>query len=428
MAFRTILFLSLMCACLLGGMGDGHGQAPHLRGEASLAGVLSDAPGARRQLLARYLPELNGALSLSGQLMADVSMSANLWSSRSSPKGEDAAAVTGEGVDPYRAWLRVSTPRLEVRAGLQRISFGSAGVLRPLMWFDRLDPRDPLQLTEGVWALLGRAYLPGNAMVWAWAVRGDGDVKGWELLPGEKGKVEGGGRVQVPLGPGEVGASYHHRRLDLADLGSSAPDAPPPGGREDRFGIDAKWDVEVGLWVEAEFTRQDSEALRETWVRAITAGVDYTFGLGNGLTVLAEHMVKETPSPVLSSQVPGPGEGAPSHFRFAGPGNGAQSAPGEPGEGAGPLLIPTLRLTALTASYPLGVLDRVGLAVYRDWEGGDWFRLLEWRRTYDRWRIHLLGFWNPGVGGLFPSDGPGGPGSSGSLAGSGAQLIVVFNH
>jgi hypothetical protein len=407
------------------------GQGPNLRGEASLSGVLTDVPGARRQFLARYLPELSCGLSVSGALTADLFASPNLWISRPSPSGDDEAAPSRQGVEPYRAWLRVSTPRFEARAGLQRISFGSASVLRPLMWFDRLDPRDPLQLTEGIWGVLGRAYLPGNATVWAWAVRGEDDRRGWELIPGVGGKVEGGGRVQVPLGPGEVAASFHHRRLDLGGLGLFAPGTPVPGGREDRFGVDGKWDVEVGVWVEAEVVRQDSEALRKRWLRGITVGADYTFKLRNGLTILGEHMVKETPSFKPLSPSPAPGGVAPFSPSPA-PGGVApfspSPAPGGPGEGSEAPSFSTLRLTALTAGYPLGVLDRVGLAVYRDWEGEGWFRLLEWRRTYDTWRIHLLGFWNPDVGGLFPSDAPGGAGSSGSLAGKGAQLIVVFNH
>ena len=415
------------------------GQVPDLRGEASLSGLLSDAPGARRQFLARYLPELSYALSLSGDWTADLSASPNLWLSRTSTSRDDGAAPSGEDVELHRAWLRVSTPRFEARAGLQRISFGSASVLRPLMWFDRLDPRDPLQLTEGVWAVLGRAYLPGNATVWAWAVRGEDDRRGWEPIPGARGRLEGGGRVQVPLGPGEVAASYHHRRLDLEGLGLFAPGTPGPGGREDRLGLDGKWDVELGVWVEAEMVRQDSEALRVRWLRGITVGADYTFKVGNGLTVLGEHMVKETPSFLPLTLAPAPGGGAfffPSPAARSGaalsrslaPGGAPPLPPGDSGEGSGVPTFPTLRLTAFTAGYPLGVLDRVGLAVYRDWEGEGWFRLLEWRRTYDSWRVHLLGFWNPDVGGLFPSDAPGGAGSSGSLAGKGAQLIVVFNH
>ena len=73
--------------------------------------------------------------------------------------------VHGNGIDstdfrfkPYRLWLRYSTSHLEIRAGLQKINFGSSNILRPLMWFDKMDFRDPLMLTDGVYALLGRYY------------------------------------------------------------------------------------------------------------------------------------------------------------------------------------------------------------------------------------------------------------------------------
>ena len=64
--------------------------------------------------------------------------------------------------------------------GLQKINFGSAVLLRPLMWFDSLDPRDPLQLTDGVYAVLLRYYFPNNANLWAWALYGNDSPKGWE--------------------------------------------------------------------------------------------------------------------------------------------------------------------------------------------------------------------------------------------------------
>ena len=66
----------------------------------------------------------------------------------------------------YRGWGRVSNDRAEVRVGLQKINFGSAMMLRPLMWFDSMDPRDPLQMTDGVWGAMGRYYFNNNANVW----------------------------------------------------------------------------------------------------------------------------------------------------------------------------------------------------------------------------------------------------------------------
>ena len=102
--------------------------------------------------------------------------------------------------------------------------------------------------------------------------------------------------------------------------------------------------------------------------------------------------------------------------------------PDESGDAPAPTLASQLQLTSASANYPVGVLDRVSLAVYWDWEGSNWFRLLEWRRTYDRLRFHLLAFWNPEEGTFFPGTSGGQSANSGSLTGRGAQFIIVFNH
>jgi hypothetical protein len=410
MGFR-IRFLSLIFLALLGGPPmEGRCQNPLLRGEASVSGVWSDAESAERQLLLRYLPEVSAGFALSPAARLDFNISGNLWTSHSSLA--DNGWASDEGAEPYRAWVRVSAPRFEVRAGLQKISFGSATIFRPLMWFDKVDPRDPLQLTEGVWGLLGRFYLPNNIAAWGWVLSAEEGTKGWELIPSLDGTAEAGGRVQTPLGPGEIAATYHHRRFDVAAFGAFPPGAFPQSGSEDRFALDGKWDLEVGIWVEAAFTRQDSEALREHWTHALSLGADYTFNLGNGLSVLAEYIVKENPA-FQRGDLP------------EGEGSSQKNGLGEGPEGSKPR---KLRLTSFTASYPYGILDRLALAIYRDWENARWYRLMEWRRTYDRWRIHLQAFWNPLDGSSFFSSSGDNAASSGSLAGRGLQMIVAFNH
>jgi hypothetical protein len=406
----------LAWTCILAAFATAGGQTLGFRGEVSLSGILSDAAEPDRQLLARYLPEASFSLPLSGSLTLDGLFSANLWTRRTSPTEE--ASDTREDLEAYRAWIRVSRPRFEVRAGLQKISFGSATLFRPLMWFDQMDPRDPLRLSEGVWGLLSRAYLPGNVTVWAWGLRGNGERKGWELIPTLEGELEGGGRIQAPLGPGEFGVTYHHRRFDLEEMGIFPPGTIEPRGSEDRVGIDGKWDLEVGLWLEAVVIRQDSPELENRWTRAVSLGMDYTFDLGNGLSVLAEYMLKENPG-FRSTQPfqPPAGEGA--------------ELPGveeeQQGTGATEGRPTQIQLSSFTANYPIGVLDRLAVAVYRDWEDSSWYRLLEWRRSYDRFRFHLMAFWNPEDRAFFPSYGDAGA-SSGSLTGKGIQLMLVYNH
>jgi len=109
---------------------------------------------------------------------------------------------------PYRFWARYSAKQVELRIGLQKINFGSASMLRPLMWFDQVDPRDPLMLTDGVWGILGRYYFLNNANIWLWGLYGNDNRKGWEIFNSQKTIPEFGGRLQIPVPKGESGFSF----------------------------------------------------------------------------------------------------------------------------------------------------------------------------------------------------------------------------
>ena len=93
----------------------------------------------------RYLP----ALALGGKQGFAAELSGNCWVEAGTNFRDSLG--TDWKVKPYRATVRYARPRFDARLGLQKISFGSATLLRPLMWFDRIDPRDPLQLTDGVY-------------------------------------------------------------------------------------------------------------------------------------------------------------------------------------------------------------------------------------------------------------------------------------
>ncbi len=143
----------------------------------------------------RYIPDILLEKKLSDQLDANVDISLNTFATAQYAKNESPSYE--EEIKPYRGWARLSTEKFEVRVGLQKINFGSAMIFRPLMWFDRVDPRDPLQLTDGVYAMLARYTLLNNANIWLWGLYGNNDTKGWELSPTEKKTSEYGGRVTV---------------------------------------------------------------------------------------------------------------------------------------------------------------------------------------------------------------------------------------
>jgi hypothetical protein len=366
----------------------------------------------------RYIPELSwGEMKLGGmELDAEVAFKGRVNGVFNSP---------GVGWDEYRLWGRVSGDQYEVRIGLQKINFGSATLLRPLMWFDRIDPRDPLGLTGGVWGILGRHYFLNNANFWLWAVRGDDNPGGGNLLPSKEGGWEIGGRGQVPAGPGEIGMTVHARKVDPTGLfpGAIFGGLPESGSlrenilnemeemysqydffddegvtgerfaelemmaeepfREWRLGLDGRWDWTIGIWIEGMVVHQDAPEPLCKYLQMMTVGADYTLPVGSGLHVLGEHLVS------------GFGEGLFEREEMR-------------------------HISAFSASYSPGMLDRLMAVGYYDWDEEMTARYVSWGRIYDNWSFYLNGFWN--------SADPAFSAGSASGAGKGVQLMAVFNH
>ncbi|MDR2431833.1 MAG: hypothetical protein LBD99_06245, partial [Candidatus Margulisbacteria bacterium] len=209
---------------------------------------------------------------------------------------------------PHRLWARLKIGQGEMRAGLQKINFGSAVLFRPLQWFDAIDPLDPLGYTEGVKGILARYYLPNNANFWLWGLAGSDELKGAEIIPTAKYTGEFGGRLQLPVFNGEAGLTYHQRRIDFGasptfSLLSDEITA------ERRVGLDGKWDTGIGVWFEAahsavDIDQQDSQILRAlAKQRLFTIGADYTFALGNGLHMLVEKFNQDSSLEVKSENI-----------------------------------------------------------------------------------------------------------------------------
>ncbi len=368
--------LALFVAALAGAAA---GQKLDFNGQASGWFTFNRDTSYQVQTGLRYIPGLS--LALLPYLDAELSVNAFASAQARSLDSID----TDARAKPYRLWARFSTARFEARAGLQKVNFGSATLLRPLQWFDRIDPRDPLELTDGVYGLLARYYFQNDINIWAWGLLGNSSPKGWELYGSDRWVPEPGARVQVPVPRGEVAATYHHR---AAWVPPSEPYPAEVRMDEDRVGLDGKWDVLVGLWFEAALTRQRfaAPAGSELWQRAATVGLDYTFGIGSGLGLTVEHMLI-----------------------------------GMANEPFGRGYTSDAQVSALMLSYPLGLLDGLrGIALY-DWRGKGVYRYLAWQRTLDKWLFSVAAFWNP--------DAPARLGiAGGSAAGKGVQVTAVYNH
>lgn len=337
----------------------------------------------RGQAGLRYIPELQFNVPVKEKYTFEAKASANFWGS-GLYWSADSTIWDGD-VSPYRAWMKISGDQFEIRGGLQKINFGSASMLRPLMWFDQIDPRDPLQLTDGVWAVLGRYYFLNNANIWLWGLYGNDKTKGWESVPSVRYKPEFGFRVQVPVPGGELATTYHYR---VADLGKVM--AIPPGAkehiREKRLAMDGKFDYMVGLWFEATMTHQEIHIPEMKYQRALSVGLDYTFGLGNGLNMMTET------------------------FTF-----GISDRPVAGGE--------EFWFSALSANYSLNIFTGVNAIVFYDWTNKEVYNFINWSWQFDRWSFYVMGFWNPQNFEIYRSlEG------ANLYAGKGLQFMAVFNH
>ena len=317
-----------------------------------------------------------------GRTLLDAEASLNLGGSLGMSPFD---TFTSEGkLKPYRAWVRFSGRQFEARAGLQKINFGSATMLRPLMWFDQLDPRDPLQLTDGVWGVLGRVYFLNNANIWVWGLHGNKGPKTWELGNTSHQTPEFGGRLQIPASTGEAALSYHFRKADV-DL----PGMTLPGGDkipEHRYGVDGKWDVGIGLWAEASWIHKTRKAGLPPDQHFLTLGADYTFPLGNGINAVAEHMMTAL------------GE---EPFRFS----------------------TKTSFSALSLGYPLGLSTRITAIVYRQWPTRKQFNFVNFQKQFKHIQLYLMAFINPDDAAL-----PQQSGDNSLFLGKGAQVMVVYNY
>ena len=331
---------------------------------------------------ARYIPSVNYGHRWNDRNLIDAEVSLNIFGNTAF-RTFNSTDFSGK-IKPYRAWLRYSTHQFELRAGLQKINFGSASMIRPLMWFDQIDPRDPLKLTDGVWGLLARYYFLNNANIWVWGLYGNGNLKGWETVQTEKSIPEFGGRIQVPLPKGETALSYHHRVAD----GNTLPDSLNAALRipENRIGFDAKFDMVLGWWIEASWSSFKGVEDFYRNQEIINVGADYTFGIGNGLMVAYEHLLASA-------------DRTPFAFRN----------------------ITTFSL--LNISYPVSMFDNLGAIVYYDWTSNRVYNFLTWQRDFRKISLYLMGYINPGDY-YIPTQNYG----EMLYAGSGIQIMLVFNH
>ena len=330
----------------------------------------------------RYIPQLNYNLQFKNDNHIDFEASLNINGTAGSHPF-DSLYTSGQ-IKPYRLWARYSSRQFEIRIGLQKINFGSASLLRPLMWFDQVDPRDPLKLTDGVWGILGRYYFLNNANIWLWGLYGNDKPKGWEISGTNSKYPEAGGRIQLPVPAGEAALSYHYRVADTRNLDGIIPPFSEVG--ENRIGFDIKLDLVAGVWFESSWVTRNKDLGIYTNQEIFNTGADYTFGIGNGLYIIYEQLL------AANDEKP---------FAFQN----------------------TTSFSVLSLSYPLGLVDNISGIVYYDWKNSNAYNFLNWQKQFNNITLYLIGYWNP-LKYNIPSQGSG----QNLFAGKGIQIMLVWNH
>jgi hypothetical protein len=145
-------------------------------------------------------------------------------------------------------------------------------------------------------------------------------------------------------------------------------------------------DLAIGLWAEVALTHQEFSFTDLNYKSMLNAGMDYTFGLGNGLNLMTEAFG------YLQGDLP---FGSEEQLWYG----------------------------LLSASYPVSIIHNLSAMLFYDFTNNHFYRFINWSVAYDRWSFYLMGFWNPATYSLYNVD----PRTT-LYGGWGFQLMAVFSH
>ena len=375
MVKKVILTIFLMYSIALA---ESHGQL------STIGGISKDSKGYTSQLGLQYIPTWSLTVPWPTAIF-DTEIAFDIHTTYQQMPGLDQE-IDFE-IKPYRMWFRRTTDKIELRMGLQKITFGNARIFRSLMWFDRIDPTDPLQLTEGVWGIRARRDFTNNTNIWFWALLWNEDTKGWESMPTKKNNLEFGGRYQMPLLSGELGFSAHNRIISRKDLPSyynvTTMSKSTP---EIRGAIDGYFDIGIGLWFESTLVYADYGADHPNWQSFLTVGADYTLGIGNGLTITGEHFGYNM---------------ADNPFTADGATN----------------------MSGLILTYPVSIFDNLTAYLFYSWDRNLSYYYLSWQRSYDNWLFLINTYFSSDTESSFSFNQ-----ASSDFGNRGIRLMLIYNH
>jgi len=353
-----------------------------LEGQATLLLNYSPENTAPLFLGLRYLPKAKLVAPIDSSRKFDFECSLNITTIAFAYPFD---SITGDAdTQFYRLWARYTSKQFELRAGLQKIDFGSATILRPLQWFNQVDPRDPLQITNGVYSLLSRYYFLNNTNIWVWGLLGNKKPRGYDFLDSNQWLPEVGTRIQTPIPKGEIALSYHYRNADTRTLNGGLPlyEKLP----ENRVALDGKWDLGVGLWLEYTYINRQKYFGPFTSMNLLTTGTDYTFAIGNGLNVVGEHLF-------LTG----------GHMAFD--------------------IDFVNHISALMINYPIGPYDQLSFLLSYGWEENLATAFLNYQHQFKHITSYFMVYYNPSGANALPVSN-----QTTNFGGPGIRLLLVYNH
>ena len=328
----------------------------------------------------RYLPEFSFNKKIDSLSSFAIETSVNLSLSKRYIPGH--SSDTNSNLSPYRIWLRYLKKNWELRLGLQKIDFGSAQLLRPIQWFNQIDPRDPLGLTNGVYGLLIRHYFKNNSNLWLWGLYGNEKQRGLDALTTLNDSPEFGGRFQTFIPKGEAALSYHYRKAGANNIPFFENYSSP----EHRIGFDSKIDIGFGMWTELTYVHRTKNIGILTNQLLLNFGVDYTFRIGNGLTVSKEYLFSDSTDSMTNESL-------------------------------------RRGFSALSFNYPLGLSSSLSGLIYQQWNNNTQTLMLNYQQQFNNLSGYIILYYNPkAVEGIQQND------IFQSFSGPGIQLLIVFNH
>jgi len=183
-----------------------------------------------------------------------------------------------------------------------------------------------------------------------------------------------GGRLEYPVPAGTLGLTLHS--MDVTRETQVT---------ENRLAVDARFDAIVGLWSELVYSRTKFGIADPINSVTAMAGVDYTFGVGNGLYIALESLTSHTSN---------------------GDGN----------------LLWVAGSTALMGTYTLGLADGLTAYLYAinfPHIETQYIPMLGWQHTRGNWLYYLALYDMPEMEAV---------GSIALPTGTGIQFNIAFNH